>query len=286
MCGFALSQERVNIVSQYGAGTVIYNMFQLIKDDIKKEFDTDIILDPAPGAGGIVAINKLNSYASGNNLIIGSMNLWNILPQTNMSKLNYSTRDYEPIILTGTNYFCLVASQKHNISDWQSFVKLASTSAIFYAMDNGPNTIEDIMFLYINKTLNLKMDSVNYKGRSQIIPALINGDVHVAFFPATVCRNNLDSRITLIGYTSSKEMLSIPHDFHFTAWIGLFTNQSVSKEINKKLQTQFEAIFNKNRDKYSNLVLQPEKNLTGEEFKRFIEKEHLKWGKILNAINR
>lgn len=285
----------IRIVVPYTAGGLADNVTRLISEKLSTRMGQPVIIENRPGGKQIIATDYvMTSAPDGYTLLLGSVTNLSINP-AGIDNLPYSVaKDLTPVAHLFYSPLLLVTNlPSSNIKDFANTLKQNPGKYSFASV--GPGTSTHIAGEFLNKTANLDMVHIPYKGSANGITDLVGGQVHFMFDGGTSALPFVNAgKIRLLAVTSAERFPTLPNtptmiesgykDFEITAWWGLMAPAKTPKDIVNKLYVNLKEITEDKDMKThllaSGVVLQAK---SPENFGAFIKTEQSRWGKFLKT---
>lgn len=281
VCGFTYAGPQYTLITPFPPGTINMLTLQAIPE-LNRVTDSVFKQEVIPGAGGLIATNTFLNNKDPNRLLVATQNVLTLGPMFNPD-IKYTKADFRPVALISENYMCLVASDKLKVNNFNDLVNLAKTQQMFYGTNLGVNGMEHVFFQYMAKKYDMKLEAVHYKGATESQLAVAKGDISLGLLPAVMCKNGA-TNMSVIGYTTTREKQSLPHDLHISAYIAIYAPKETTNEHLKFLSEAFVSVWNENREVLGKLVILPKTVLTGKDLENYIDGQDEKWRKYYKTI--
>ena len=237
-----------------GGGDVLGRLFA---DKLAVELDRTIIVENRPGGSTTIGTDYVAKAKPDGNTILLSIPL---LIQTYFlfKKLPYDPfNDLMPIVdLVKSPLWVAVSTQRtsaNNIADLVKEVKANPKSHMYGSIGNGSTS--HILANHLNKTANLDLVHVPYKGSSQVTLALMAGEVTMTILDLVTLGPMLSSgKIKLIAVTGSERTSLTPDiptlseqgfsGFEVPTWAGFFAPKGTPPDVIKKLHDASVKVMN------------------------------------------
>jgi tripartite-type tricarboxylate transporter receptor subunit TctC len=147
------------------------------------------------------------------------------------------------------------------------------------------------------KAAGVQMTHVPYKGGAgQAIPAMIGGEVQVAFFNmASLLPHIRSGRLKALAAVPSQRLPELPNVPTLTeqgfpgigtnAWQGMFAPAKTPKPVVDKLHQSVVAVLNAQRESLAKQMMSVEVSKSPEEFTELVRRETQAWGDFLRSAN-
>ncbi|MBL0422427.1 tripartite tricarboxylate transporter substrate binding protein [Ramlibacter sp. AW1] len=205
------------------------------------------VVENKPGAGAVLATAHLAKLpADGYNLLLGETGQLVIAPHIQKA-LPYDTlKDLAPIARVTSDPMLLVANAKAGIGTLPDLIRSAKAKpgAINYG-SSGVGTIHHIVMEVFKADAGLNMTHVPYKGSGQSLPAVLAGDVPVAFTTLTAAGPHLRSgTLVPLATTSARRLADLPEvpaigefvkGYEYASEVGILAPAGVPPNVVDKL---------------------------------------------------
>jgi tripartite-type tricarboxylate transporter receptor subunit TctC len=201
----------VHVLVGFAAGSGPDVIARAVANQLGADLGKNFIVENRPGANGTIATNVVaQSAADGYTLLYTSDS---IAPTPYVYKgLPYDVfRDLSPIATTGVldGLLMLVnpASPAHDVGE---FIAYAKTHRVLYGSPGIGNGLHLAAALF-NKTAGLDMEHVPFKGASEVVAALLGGNIDVMFVtPPSVLGLIKDGKLRALAFTGTKPFPELP----------------------------------------------------------------------------
>lgn len=237
-----------------GGGDVLGRLFA---EKLSVVLDRTIIVDNKPGASTTIGTDFVaKSKPDGNTILLNVP----LLIQTYylFKKLPYDPfADLVPVVdLVKSRLWIAVSTQKtkaNNIADLVKEIKQNPKAHTYGSIGNGSTS--HILGNHLNKTAQLDLVHVPYKGSSQVTLALSAGEITMTILDLVTLGPMLSSgKIKLIGVTGADRTPLTPDvptlkeqgfdGFELPTWAGFFAPKNTPPEIIKKLHEATVKVMN------------------------------------------
>jgi len=205
--------KSVRMVVPYAAGGLPDTMTRIMAQRLSETFGQQFIVENRAGAGGIAACELVaKSAADGYTLLVADVAQTAINPAL-YSKLPYDPiRDFAPVSIMGTSAQFLAAHPSVPANTLTELIALAKAKPgrLNYG-SGGAGSLHHLSMEALKSALGLDIVHVPYKGTAQSIPALISGEVALAFSALPSLAGHLQAgRVKLLAVNTSKRSAQAP----------------------------------------------------------------------------
>lgn len=165
-----------------------------------------ITVDNKPGAGGIVGVTELiNSAPDGYSMLIADVGPYAIAPAMRPGAYD-PVKSLQPLGQVTTNSVFLMVTPKVPAKNMTEFLALIRSKPGEYNYSSpGIGTVHHLFGEALKAAYGLNLNHVPYKGSSQILPSMLNGDVSIAIIGMTNTQEHIKAgRLSVLG-ASTKE---------------------------------------------------------------------------------
>ena len=242
-------QRAVKLVVPYAAGGLPDTMTRIVAQRLTETFAQQFFIENRAGAGGIAACEVVaKSPADGYTLLVADVAQTAINPAL-YSKLPYDpVKDFAPIAIMGTSAQFLVAHASIPAASLQELIALAKAKPgqLSYG-SGGTGSLHHLSMEALKFALKLDILHVPYKGTAQSVPALLNGEVALAFSALPSIAGHLKAgRVKLLAVNTSRRSAQAPEvptvaeitgipDYDYPPEIGVMAPAGTSQSIVQRL---------------------------------------------------
>ena len=221
---------------------------RLLAEGLQKEWGQPVIVEPKPGAAGMIAMQDfLTQPADGHTLLVSVNALVTEIPH--VLKLRFDPfRDVVPLAdlsRSGLVFVGNAALPAKNVPELVAYVK-ANPGKVSYASYSA-GTISHTMGLELNKAAGIDMNHVPYKGSPPALQDVMGGHVALMFDgPATSIPMIKGGKIKAFAVSGAKRNPALPDVPTFAeqgypmldevAWMGLWIKPGVPDDIQAKIR--------------------------------------------------
>ena len=173
----------IKLVVPYSAGGLPDTVARIFAQRLQDRLGQSVVVDNKPGANGVVAASTLaSSPADGYTFLVTDGSMFSINPAI-YKNLSYDyKRDFVPVSLAARAPLYLAVHPQTGVNTRQGFVALARAKpgTLNYG-SSGIGSSHHLTMEAMKAALGIDVTHVPFKGSSQSVPALIGGQVDVAF---------------------------------------------------------------------------------------------------------
>ena len=288
----------VRIVIPAPAGSSLDFVARVLGDKLKDKWGQAVIVDPKPGAGGMIGVDVAAKSTDNHTLVIGFPGPTAYGPFM-YKKMPYDTlKDLVPIVVTTTQPNVLAVNAAlpiRNVAELVAYGK-ANPGKLSYASVGNGSSSHLAMELFKTEA-GFEAQHIPFNGSPPAALSTANGDTQLLFAVASGIAPHVQSgKIRQIAVTSSgrfeslKELPTIAEggvkNFEAVAWNGLFGPSSMPTDIVAKINADVNAVLAEPaiRDRLVAAGMAPGGG-TSAAFKTMLDADMKKWGGIIKRLN-
>jgi len=257
-CACALAQSAgsypgkpVHVIVPYPAGGVVDGLMRNIGQQVSESVGQAVIVDNRPGANTIIALETCAKAApDGYTLCTSSSDGMSFNPHL-YRKLPYDAdRDFAPVTQLVWVNGVIVAGAKvpyESVKEMVAFAKQKPGTVNFasFGMGSTPHFFVE----WFNKSGEVGIVHVPYKGSAQIIPALLSGEADATFIAMGIVLPQIRSgRMKALAVTGPRRSPYLPEistlaeqglDPQLQNWFGVFAPARSPKPVVDRLNAEF-----------------------------------------------
>lgn len=296
--GAALAQnwpnKPIHVIIPWPPGQATDLAMRMVGEKLSPVLGQPLIMENKPGAGGTIGADQATKMApDGYTLLAGSSGPMSIAP--NVEKLHYDPRkDFTPISLFAINPFVLVVNPSLPANNLKEFIALLKANPDKYSYSSsGSGATSHLMVALFNSMAGIKAVHVPYKGSTQAVTDVVNGQVAytVETVPGVLSFVN-SGRLKAMGISSARRSSAMPAlapiaeagdlpGYDIFGWIGLMAPAGVPRDIAARLSAEVQKIMQAPdiRERFIALGLEPSPpGSTPEAFGEFVKKQYERYG--------
>jgi tripartite-type tricarboxylate transporter receptor subunit TctC len=179
----AYPTKPVRWVVPYAAGGLPDTIARVLAQKVTESLGQQVVIENRGGAGGITGTEVVAHAApDGYTFLVADVGQVAINPHL-YTKLPFDPdKDLTPVSLLATANLFLVANQSVPVKDFGELVVLARAKpGVLNYGSSGVGSIHHLSMEVLKSSLGLAIVHIPYKGTGQSIPALVSGDVSLAY---------------------------------------------------------------------------------------------------------
>ena len=288
----------VHVIIPFSAGGAPDVLLRLVAQKLSEKWGQAVVVENRPGGNTLIGtVAAAKSAPDGYTLLLAADQTFVLNPLL-YSKLPYSMKEFEPVVLMASIPHMLAVANKVPVSSVKELVALAKSKpdTLTYGT-TGPGTIQRIATEYFAGIVGIKLVHVPYKGAPETTTAILSGEIdmtingvsnilpHIgtgklkALAVSTVKRNPLAPDMPTMqeagvtGYTSQGAF-------------GLFAPTGTPRAIRDKVHADVAEVLARPDVKKALEARSFVIDAAGPaEFEKFIAVENVKWQKVIKEAN-
>lgn len=244
----------IKFVVPYSPGGLPDTVARIFAQRLQERLGQSVVVDNKPGANGVVAASTLaSSPPDGYTFLVTDGSMFSINPAI-YKNLSYDyKRDFLPVSLAARAPLYLAAHPKAGVNTLQEFVALAKSKpgALNYG-SSGVGSSHHLTMEAMKTSLGIDVIHVPFKGSGQSVPALIGGQVDVAFSALPSLSGFVkDGRVKLLATNGAKRSAQAPDvpaiaemipGFDFAVIVGVLAATGTPKAAIDRIAAEMEAV--------------------------------------------
>jgi tripartite-type tricarboxylate transporter receptor subunit TctC len=288
----------VHMIIPFSAGGAPDVLLRLVAQKLSEKWGQGVVVENRPGGNTLIGtVAAAKSAPDGYTLLLAADQTFVLNPLL-YSKLPYSMKEFEPVVLMASIPHMLAVANKVPVTSVKELVALAKSkpNTLTYGT-TGPGTIQRIATEYFAGIVGIKLVHVPYKGAAETTTAILSGEIdmtingvsnilpHIgthklkALAVSTVKRNPLAPDMPTMqeagvpGYTSQGAF-------------GLFAPTGTPRAIRDKVHADVAEVLARPDVKKALEARSFVIDTSGPaEFEKFIAVENVKWQKVIKEAN-
>lgn len=286
----------IRLVVPYPPGGSPDVLARILAQKAAEGLGQSIFADNRPGAGGMVAVNAVTqSPADGYTLLMADSSVYSIGPNLSRAAAFDPLGTLVPVTLAATSPIYLIANPALNVNNVTELLAVARARPGLPYGSSGNGTAHHLAMELLKSLAKVDLTHVPYKGAAQTVPAVVSGDVAVAFAGLNLALPQVKAgKVNLLGIATGKRSSLTPElptlaesgvpGFDVTITLGLFAPLKTPKEIVEKLNAEFVKALSDAEVRQRLVVLGVEAVGAGPEaFRLAIRKELQDYGTLVKA---
>ena len=285
----------IRVLIPFPAGSAADIIARAMEPTLRGKLGQPLVIDNRGGAGGNIAAELTAKSAPDGYTIMMATIGTHAINYSLYSKLSFHPiRDFTPIALVGESPNALVINPRVPANSIKELIALAKArpGQLNYGSSGAGTTVHLSAELFSSMT-GIKMVHVPFKGATEVLTALLGGEVDLLFASLSSSISLIKSgRLKAFAVTGAQRSPSIPElptmseaalpGYAAAAWFGVVGPAGVPQPIVATLNTVTLAALNTQEVKDRLFASGVEvRSSSADEFARLIESEMRKWAKVV-----
>ena len=241
--GQAAPSKPVRLILPYTAGGAIDVVARLVADKLTGMWPHPVIVEPRPGANGNIAADLvLKSPPDGHTWLIQGTAL-TANPALYGDKLGWDPRkDFAGVAAVAWTHSVLVVPASLPVNSLKEFVAYAKAKRGLPYANPGTGSSLHLGAELFKQVAGIDLTPINYKGQSQAIPDLLNGQIAFKVIAIALAASHIKAgKLKALAVVSDKRSPLLPDvptlaeagypDAAVVAWYGLVTRAGAPKDV-------------------------------------------------------
>ncbi len=246
----------VRIVVPFSAGGISDVVARIIAQELSTSWRQRVIVENAPGAGGVTGVNVLaKSAPDGYSLLLMNPAGLAILPSLFKNVPFDVSRDLSAVSLVAQSPYVMVVNAGVPLNDMRGLIALAKQKPGELNYGSGGNgTVSHLAGVVFQDLSGIRWVHVPYKGDSAVMPDLLAGrlDIVMMTLPTALpqIRNGRLKALAVTGAERAPDLPQVPTviesgvpGFEYAAWQGVFAPALTPGPVIRKLHDDIVAVL-------------------------------------------
>jgi len=241
-CAQAYPVKPVRIVVPFPAGGAVDTGIRSIGQKLSEVWKQPILIENRAGAGGNIGADTVAKAAPDGYTLLGHSNALALSPALYRTLPYDATKDFVPLAQLTSSYLVLAVNPKLPVSSVKELIEQARAKpgGIAYG-STGIGVAPHLVTEQFKGRAGIDLLHVPYKGDAQAIPALLSGEVQVAFMPPSAVLSHVKSgklrALAVTKLTRTPVFPGVPTvaetlpGFEYSGYLGLYAPAGTPPEI-------------------------------------------------------
>jgi tripartite-type tricarboxylate transporter receptor subunit TctC len=291
--------KTVRIIAAGPAGGSADIVARLLADNLSKDSGQPVVVDPRPGAGGVLAVNELSQAPhDGYTVLVAVNSLVSEIPHIVKLRVDMAA-EIKPLAELGRGGLVLVGSPSvpaKNFGELVTWVK-GHPGTVNYASYTA-GTLSHVLGLQLNKAAGLDMTHVAYKGSTPALADVMGGHVPLMFdaMPSSLPLVKA-GRIKAFAVSTPRRSALLPEvptftelgypQLEATGWMGLWVKPDVpaAQQARVRAATLKVLAMPALRERLQDIGFEPGQPRSPEELSKSLGADYQRMGAVLKSID-
>lgn len=246
----------VRLIVPFPAGGAVDTVARAVAQKLGENWKQPVLVENRAGAGGNIGAEAVAKSAPDGHTLLVTTNGLAISPSV-YRKLPFDAyKDFAPVTQLTSSYLVLVSHPQFPGASVSQIIAMANAKpgAIVYG-STGVGVAPHMVMEQFKAVTGTDLLHVPYKGDAQLNPALLSGEVQLAFMPTVAVVPHIKSgKLRGIAVTRATRTAVLPDlptmaesglaGFEYVGWLGVFAPAGTPRELAGQLQRGFSnAVF-------------------------------------------
>lgn len=291
--------KTVRIIAAGPAGGSADIVARLLADNLSKESGQPVVVDPRPGAGGVLAVNELSQAPhDGYTVLVAVNSLVSEIPHIVKLRVDMAA-EIKPVAELGRGGLVMVGSPSvpaKNFGELITWIK-AHPGTVNYASYTA-GTLSHVLGLQLNKAAGIDMTHVGYKGSTPALTDVMGGHVPLMFdaMPSSLPLIKA-GKIKAFAVSTPKRSALLPEvptftelgypQLEATGWMGLWVKPDVPAAQQARVREAALKVLATPavRERLQDIGFEPGQPRSPEELSKSLSADYQRMGAVLKSID-
>ncbi len=249
--------KQITIVVSYPPGGDTDALARVFADKLATRVGQSVIVENKTGASGTIGNAYVSKAPADGYTLLFTPNTFATAPlvlKPGTGAVYDPIKDFTPIFLAGTQSLFLVANASAGVSNMKEFVAAAKSGKITSYASPGTGSPMHILGEMFNKSADVKLTQVAYRGSGPATVDLVAGHIPVMYTTlGPVAQYLTNGKLVNLGVADAKRSSLQPNvptlaeagykDVEVGAWQGFMGPKGLPADVVKTLNTHFNEIL-------------------------------------------
>ncbi|TEA78903.1 Bug family tripartite tricarboxylate transporter substrate binding protein [Allopusillimonas ginsengisoli] len=242
----------ITVVTPFPAGGATDALTRVLTEEMSKTLGQSMIVENRAGAATTIGASHAARATPDGYTILLATNSTLVTNRFLFKSLPYDPDAFEPIGMIGIGPMILLSAKKHDFKSVEDVVAQARKAPDTLSIASfGAGTSSHLAAEYFQQLADIKLLHVPFKGSTQALPQVVNGDVDLFFDMVSTGMPQVNAdKVDVLAITSKNRLSTLPDlptldeegyaGFDITAWFTLVappgTPATVTATLNKALK--------------------------------------------------
>ncbi|WP_299453707.1 tripartite tricarboxylate transporter substrate-binding protein [uncultured Pigmentiphaga sp.] len=239
----------------YAPGGAVDSLARLLSQKMSESFHQTIVVENAPGAAGVLAVNALMRSPSDGHTLLLADSQFIIAPMLLKTPPYDPVKDLAPVGLAGTvPLFFLVKNDKpwKNLQQMIDYAKANPGKPLTYGTA-GVGSVHHLSMEAFKAASNLNLVHVPYKGSGQSVQGILAGDIDILVASPTSVQAHIEAgtlrQLAVTSGTRSPFAPNVPSiaetygGYDYSTGIGLLAPAATPLALRERISAALNAVL-------------------------------------------
>lgn len=293
----AWPNKPIRVIVPYTPGGFTDNVARMVSQKLSERLGQQVLIENKPGAGSLIGTDAI-AKAAPDGYTFGVVIAAYAANMTLYPKLPYAQKDLQPVSLIGVSPLVAAANKDLPYKNAKQMIDFARANPgkINYG-SSGNGSAVHLTTELLKMLTKTYMVHIPYRGAAPALTDLLGGHIQLFMDAASGLIQPIKSgKVQPIGVASKQRLAALPEvptfieqgikGFEGSTWAGMLAPAGVPPDIVKRMADEITQIMKMPdiRSRFDAMGVFPE-GTSPDEFRRFIDEEVGKWGKVIKTAN-
>ena len=247
--------QMIRLLHGFGPGGNADTVARLLGAELGKPLGQSIIVEPKPGAGGLLAADTVaKAKPDGYTLLLATGG--HAISPAMYNKLPYdAVKSFQPVAAVSTFPFLIVVNTQGKLSTMKDLLAAATARPGMVTYGSaGIGTGQHLAGALLAQMAGLAMNHIPYKGESAAVSAVLGGEVDFVVLAPTAAVSHIKAgKLRALGATGSTRWSGLPDvptvaeqgvpHYDVKSWTALLAPAGTPASIVKRLNTEVNTVL-------------------------------------------
>ncbi|MBB5214512.1 Bug family tripartite tricarboxylate transporter substrate binding protein [Parapusillimonas granuli] len=252
----AYPERAITMITPFPAGGATDGLARTLAEHMAKTLGQSVVVENRAGAATTIGASHVSRATPDGYTILLATNSTLVTNRFLFKNLTYDPDAFAPIGMIGIGPMVLLSTKKDQFKSLADVVKAAKAQPGTLSIASfGAGTSSHLAAEYFQQLADIKLLHVPFKGSTQALPQLINGDVDLFFDMVSTGMPQVDAgKVDVQAITSKDRMSTLPKlatvsesgypGFEMTAWFTLVAPPGTPQAATRVLGDALRAALN------------------------------------------
>ena len=253
----AYPNKTINVIVSYPPGGDTDALARVFAEKLAARTGQSVVVENKPGASGTIGNSFVAKAPADGYTLLFTPNTFSIAPlvlKAGAGAMYDPLNDFTPIILAGTQSLFVVATSASGVNNMKDLVAAAKSGKITSYGSPGSGSPMHILGAMFNKSADVKINQVPYRGSGPAVVDLIGGHIPMMYTTLGPVAQHISSgKVVNLAVADPKRSPLAPNvptlselgykDADVGAWQGFMAPKGLPADIQRTLNAHFNEIL-------------------------------------------